>query len=530
MTHLRQPARRRTLTPGTGLLAAGALALTLPLSGCFSTDPADSAGAAGGSDDQRISLAMMQPPRSGLNPMSDDAFKLSRWNTAETLVALDDASDPVPLLATEWEQTDELTWRFTIREGVTFHDGTELTAEAAANSLRVATESTPLPRILDGVDLQVAVDGDQVVLTTGTPDPLLPNRLSSPQLSILSEAAYDGDTISPVGTGTGPFELVAVDGTSSATLDRYSDYWGTPAAAAGIDADFVPDGTARAAALRTGTANVVETVPAGQAASIDEDLLHEVPMPRTNTLYLNAESGPFADPAVRAAAREAIDRAQIIASAYEGRADEAVGLLGPALPWTLEERGGPEYHAILAERAEPAAVDGVRINLGTFTDRAELPEVAVLLEQQLEAAGFVVEQDVREYQFIESDALEGAFDAFILSRATILDSGDPVAYFGADFTCDGGFNLSQLCDEDVDAAIAKASQAPAGDGRRAAIMRAEAEILATDTAIPLLHERVIQGETGGVVDAVRDPRERTLVTAETRLEGGRTESGADADQ
>ncbi|WP_257998355.1 ABC transporter substrate-binding protein, partial [Zhihengliuella halotolerans] len=327
----------------TGALAAGVLALALPLAGCFSAESAESTGHG---QDARISLAMMQPPRSGLNPMSDDAFKLSRWATAETLVALDDASDPVPSLATEWEQTDELTWRFAIREGVTFHDGTELTAEAAANSLRVATESTPLPRILDGVDLGVDVDGDHVVLTTGSPDPLLPNRLSSPQLSILSENAYDGDTITPVGTGTGPFELISVDGTSSATLDRYDGYWGTPAAAAGIDADFVPDGTARAAALRTGTAHVVETVPAGQAASIDEELLHEVPMPRTNTLYLNSESGPFADPAVRAAAREAIDRAAIIASAYEGRADEAVGLLGPALPWTLEERGGEEYDEI----------------------------------------------------------------------------------------------------------------------------------------------------------------------------------------
>ncbi|WP_373287805.1 ABC transporter substrate-binding protein [Zhihengliuella salsuginis] len=461
---------------------------------------------------------MMQPPRSGLNPMSDDAFKLSRWATAETLVALDDTSDPVPALATEWEQTDDLTWRFTLRDGVTFHDGTELTAEAAAHSLRVATESSPLPRILDGVDMEVSVDDGQVVVTTGSPDPLLPNRLTSPQLSILSANAYDGGTISPVGTGTGPFELVSVDGTSSATLDRFDGYWGAPAAAAGIDADFVPDGTARAAALRTGTAHVVETVPAGQAASIDEELLHEVPMPRTNTLYLNAESGPFADPAVRAAAREAVDRAQIIASAYEDRADEAVGLLGPALPWTLEERGGADYDEILAGRAEPADVDGVEISLGTFTDRAELPEVAVLLEQQLEAAGFVVEQDVREYQFIESDALDGAFDAFILSRATVLDSGDPVAYFGADFTCAGSFNLSQLCDEDVDAAIDAASAAPAGEARRAAIMAAEAQILATDSAIPLLHERVIQGETGGVAGAVRDPRERTLVTNETRID------------
>ncbi|MFZ2428413.1 MAG: ABC transporter substrate-binding protein, partial [Propioniciclava sp.] len=84
---------------------------------------------------------------------------------------------------------------------------------------------------------------------------------------------------------------------------------------------------ARAAALRTGTAQVVEAIPVGQVSLIDPALVHEVPMPRTNTLYLNTESGPFADPAVRAAAAAAIQRASIVETVYEGRADVAAGLL-----------------------------------------------------------------------------------------------------------------------------------------------------------------------------------------------------------
>ena len=459
----------------------------------------------------------MQPPRSGLSPMSDDAFKLSRWSTAETLVVLDEDGAPRPGLATEWTRTDDLTWTFTIRSGVQFHDGENLTAEVAAASIQTAIDSTPIPRILDGVELTVEAKGDTVEMVTAVPDPLLPNRLSSPQLSILSPHAYDGSSIDPVGTGTGPFELMKVDGTTSATLDRFEGYWGENALAAGIDVDFVPDGTARAAALRTGEANVVEAIPAGQASSVDEKLLTEVPMPRTNTLYLNNKKGPFKDPAVRAAAREAIDRATIISGTYEGRADEAAGFLGPALPWAADLRESQEYKEIISQRAEPKKVDGVKISLGTFTDRAELPEVAVLLEQQLEGAGFVVEQDVREYQYIEGDALEGKFDSFMLSRATILDSGDPVAYFASDFTCEGGFNLPQLCDDGIDKAVDAAARAEQGDARRKLTMVAEARILASDAAIPLLHERVIQGETAGVNDAVRDPRERLLVTGSTHV-------------
>lgn len=505
--------------PRTRTIAATAVTLsaTLALAGCFASGATSSAVTA--SSGARLSLAMLQPPRSGLSPLSDDAFKLSRWSTAETLVVLDDNGDAQPALATAWEQVDDLAWRFEIRPDVTFHDGTDLTAVQVAASLTAATVASPLPRILDGVDLTVTVDGDDaVIVTTATPDPLLAQRLSSPQLAILAAAAYGADGIvNPVGTGTGAFELVAVDGTSTATLDRYDDYWGPVAVASGIDVQFVPDGTARAAALRTGTADIVEAIPVGQAAQIDADLISEVPMPRTNTLYLNTSSGPFADPAVRAAAREAIARAAIVELVYEGRADEAEGLLGPAIEWAADLRDSQEYQDALAGRADVAPVDGVRITLGTFTDRAELPEVAVQLEQQLEAVGFVVEQDVREYQYIEADALDGAFDAFILSRATVLDSGDPVAYLVSDFSCGGSFNISQLCDADVDAALETAAATPAGEARRAAILQAEALVLADDAAIPLLHERVIQGEQSGVTGAVRDPRERALITSATSV-------------
>lgn len=500
---MRNPTRHR--------LAALVAVVSLSLTGCFSEAPTGE-GSDGG---ERVSIAMLQPPRSGLSPLSDDAFKLSRWSTAETLVVLDADGKALPALATGWEKVDDLTWRFAIRDGVTFHNGHKLTAETVVNSLQHAIDATPVPRILDGVAMTVTSEGTDVVITTGSKDPLLPNRLSSPQLAILDADAYTADGVDPVGTGTGPFELVAVNGIVGATLDRYDGYWGEKAKSAGIDVSFVPDGTARAAALRTGTADVVEAIPAGQAAAIDQELITEVPMPRTNTLYLNTESGPFKDPAVRAAAREAIDRASIVASVYEGRADVAEGLLGPALPWAEGWRSDHAYTQILDSRPAAAKVDGVRITLGTFTDRAELPEVAVLIEQQLEAAGFDVQQDVREYQFIEADALDGTFDAFILSRATVLDSGDPVAYMASDFTCDGGFSISQLCSRTVDEAIAAASEEEAGERRQKDTMLAEAHVLATDAAIPLLHERVIQGEAAGMRDVARDPRERILITADT---------------
>ncbi|MFF5479419.1 ABC transporter substrate-binding protein [Streptomyces sp. NPDC012935] len=491
----------RLLLPATALAAASAL-----LTGCFAgAESAEDAGAGG----KRVRVAMMQPPRSGLSPLSDDAFKLSRWSTAETLVKLDEDGDALPALATRWQQSGR-TWTFEIRGGVTFHDGTELTAAAVADSLTRAATASPKPRILDGVDLTAkAADTDTLTVTTTTEDPLVPQRLSSPQLSVLAAKAYRGKTVDPVGAGTGPFELTKVNGTASATLDRYDAYWGDKAKAPGIDVTFVPDGTARAAALRSGEADIVEAIPVSQAAVLDPDLITEVPMPRTNTLYLNTAKGPFKDATLRAAAREAIDAEALVKGVYEGRADVADGLLGPALPWAAELRGP------VTRDAEAGAPDGEAITIGTYTDRAEMPEVAATLQQQLQKAGFRVRLDVREYTNIEADALAGRFDAFVLSRATVLDSGDPAAYLYSDFASDGTFNLSRFADKDVDAALKKASDAEVGDARRAAIVAAEAAVLAADAAVPMLHERVVQGDAAGVVDAAHDPRERELVTADT---------------
>ncbi|MEU5318253.1 ABC transporter substrate-binding protein [Streptomyces sp. NPDC021056] len=485
-------------------LFSAAVASTL-LTGCFSGASAEGEG---DGDGKRVRVAMMLPPRSALSPLSDDAFKLSRWSTAETLVKLDADGDAEPALATEWQQSGR-TWTFEIRDGVTFHDGTRLDAEAVVRSLTTAATASPKPRILDGVELTArAKDPDTVTVTTADEDPLVPQRLSSPQLSILAAKAYGGKTVNPVGAGTGPFELTEVDGTSSATLDRYDAYWGGKAKSPGIDVKFVPDGTARAAALRSGEADIVEAVPVSQAALLDEDLITEVPMPRTNTLYLNTGKGVFKDAALRAAAREAIDAESIVKGVYEGRADVAEGLLGPALPWAAELRSD-------VRRTAAAEPDGRTVTIGTFTDRAELPEVAATLQQQLQEAGFKVKLDVREYANIESDALAGAFDAFILSRATVLDSGDPAAYLYSDFASDGSFNISQLADAQVDAALKKAGGARTGEARRKAVIAAEAAVLGTDAAVPMLHERVIQGDAADVVDAAHDPRERELVTAGT---------------
>ncbi|MFF1326382.1 ABC transporter substrate-binding protein, partial [Streptomyces chartreusis] len=195
---------------------------------------------------------------------------------------------------------------------------------------------------------------------------------------------------------------------------------------------------------------------------------------------------------------------------HEGYADPGAGIYGPAVTWAAGRRTEP------VGRAEPGRPDGTRVTLATYDNRPELPEVAQVLKQQLEKAGFEVTLEVREYSRLESDALAGKFDAFVLARNTLVDTGDPVSVLASDYTCDGGYNLAQLCDKDVDRAVAKAERATDTAGRQDAAMAAEARILGTDTVVPLVHQRIITGVGTSVSGALLDPYERTLVGIGTR--------------
>ncbi|WP_035697890.1 ABC transporter substrate-binding protein, partial [Glycomyces tenuis] len=212
--------------------------------------------------------------------------------------------------------------------------------------------------------------------------------------------------------------------------------------------------------------------------------------------------------AMRAAVAAAIDPAPIVDDIYEGRADAPAGLFGPALAWAADHRA----HELPA----PAEVDGQTLTIATYSNRAELPETLTVLASQLEAAGFTVETEVRDYNDIEPDMLAGAFDAVLMSRSVVQDSGDPYTYLDSDFTSDGGFNVSQLADAAVDEAVAAIALAE-GD-RRAAALDAEAAVLATGAVVPVAHERLVVGVSERVANVASDPRELEIITAETTLE------------
>ncbi|MFC4329673.1 ABC transporter substrate-binding protein [Streptomyces andamanensis] len=493
------------------LLAA--LLLAPLLSACFASGGGE---AQGGSADtaagSRLRVALAFPPAENLSPYGADATILSRLGVTEGLTALDANGAAAPALAQSWRRQDEHTWLFTLREA-TFQDGTDVTAAAVAASLTHATRAKPAPAALSGVTVGVKAEGARTLrVSTGSSDPVLPLRLSSPSLAVLSAKAYAAKNgrVNPVGTGTGPFTLAEVEGSTSARLDRFDDYWGGRAQSAGIDARFIADGTARANALRTGQVDIAEAVPVAQAATLEAATRRETATTRTTSLLLNSAAGPFKDPKLRAAARAAVDPAALAHGVYENHADAGAGIYGPAVTWAAGKRTPP------VGRAAAGAPHGASVTLATYDNRPELPEAAQVLKQQLEKAGFKVELVVREYSRLETDALAGRFDGVVLARNTLVDTGDPVAVLASDYTCKGGYNLARLCDRAVDEAVADAEGVGENGRRQDAAMAAEARILGTDAVVPLVHQRVITGVGTSVKGVLLDPYERVLVGTGTR--------------
>ncbi|MFJ8363611.1 ABC transporter substrate-binding protein [Streptomyces sp. NPDC093984] len=504
-------------TISRGLFAA--LALTPLLAGCFVTGEAGSGGDAGGGSAGRLRVALAVPPVQALSPYSNDATVLSKLSVAEGLTALDQDGAAAPALAKSWTRKNTTTWTFELRKA-TFQDGTQVTAESVVNALDHAGAAEPKPRVLSDVTLTAkAEDAGTVTISTKAPDPVLPLRLASPALSILSPNAYGKDgTVTPVGTGTGPFEITKLTGKTNATLDRFDGYWGGKAKASGIDVTWIADGTARANALRGGDVDIAEWIPTAQAKLLAKGTRHVVPSVRTDSLVLNTRSGIFTDPALRAAAREAVDGSTLVDSVFGGYADPAQGLFGPAVSWAADKRVKVTGRAKAATAAQvKEKTEGRTLRLAAYTNRAELPEAATVLQQQLEKAGFTVEQDVREYTQMEADLLAGKYDAVILSRVTLLDTGDAVAYLASDFASDGAYNIAGLRDSAVDRAIKSAAEEGDTTKRQQKIMSAEAEVLRTDAVIPLVHERVVQGISTKVEGVLLDPRERSLIDVGTRL-------------
>jgi peptide/nickel transport system substrate-binding protein len=485
----------------------------------------DSSGGGDGSGGGHLVYAEQIAPLAAWAPETDDAHMLMRAGCLETLIRYGADGELEPALATEWSQVDPTTWEFTLREGVTFQDGTPMDADAVVGALTHVLEAKEPARALnpDVVSAAKAVDASTVQITTPAPDPLVPLRVASPNSGILAPKAYSGSQIDIQGTCTGPFTVTDEAPRQSLTLERNENYWGGDVNIASAEMRFIVDGATRTTQLQTGEAQIAKSIPAASLSTVEDDSnveVHELEVPRTTVMLLNNSRPPFDDPLVRQAIQHAVDTAALVDSVYEGTGVPAVGPFGPATEWAPE---GAEPAAFDPDEAlsllDEAGVDpeSLSIELIAYNDRPEFGDVAAVLQDQLSQIGIDVEIRAGEYASVEPDMLSGDFDAALLSRGYLVDVADPSGFLRSDYMCDGSYNIAHYCDEETDQMIDDAVATEEAEERNARYQEIAETLQSEAASVFLLHEGSVWGTRTEVENFEPHPLDYYVLTADLAM-------------
>lgn len=489
------------------------------------TGTAESTAPGGAPSDKRIAWASRETVDSAWAVETDDAFVLTLAGVGETLTRTGFDGRLEPLLATSWSRTGDLTWEFTLRDGVVFQDGTPFDANAAVASLNylLGVEAPARSFNPTAIASAEAVGSNIVRITSVAPNALVPLYVASPNTVILAARAYTADGIDPTQAGTGPFKITAQNLPQSFTLDRNDSYWGGKAALAGLEVRLVPDGATRATLLQTGEVQIASSLPIPTLPQLQADSSIEVvrgQLARTNSLYLNNQKAPLNDVRVRQAIQAAVDVDAIATQVLEGAVVPASGPFASTAAWapagaTPIKRDVERAKSLLAEAGYGEGE--LTLSLWTYPARAELPDVAVAIQDMLADAGVNVDIRVADYAAIEPDLLAGNYDMLVLSRGYLTDINDPAGYLRADYTCQGSYNLSQFCDPSVDTELEAAISNDDPEARYT-VYSALAERLQADAVdVFLYNPQELAGISSKLQNFKIHPMEHFLITPELSL-------------
>ncbi|WP_278029654.1 ABC transporter substrate-binding protein [Roseicyclus salinarum] len=273
-----------------------------------------------------ISIGMvLEPPN--LDPTGGAAAAIDEVvyaNVFEGLTRFAPDGSIVPALARSWEiSEDGLTYVFTLAEGVTFHDGTAMTAEDVVFSLdraRAEDSTNAQKPLFAGIDTVEAVDDTTVRVTLTDPDGAFLFKMAWGDAVIVAPESADTNATNPVGTG--PFRFSDWVQGDRVELVRNDDYWGEPVALEAATFRFISDPNAAFAALMSGDVDAYPNFPAPETlAQFEADPRFRVVVGSTEgetILAMNNAGEPLNDVRVREAISHAINRQDIIDGAMFG--------------------------------------------------------------------------------------------------------------------------------------------------------------------------------------------------------------------
>lgn len=433
----------------------------------------------------------------------------------DNLVKKDANGNIVPSVATRWEQVDDKTVRFYLRDDVYFHNGEKLTAEDVRFSIQRATVMPFSASIFSAFDGEAAkvVDDYTVDISTKAPFAGIFNYLASTRGAILCKSAVEsmgdeGFGRSPVGSG--PFIFDSWLTGTEIKVVRNENYWGEKPAISSITFKFISEAATRAIEIESGNADIAFDVSPSDVPRLSENTDLKVVTCNSfgfSYIIFNNQDPVLSDIRVRQALTLAIDKPSLVQAVYSGLATVADSSI-PATVFAYQSQGESEYNIEKAKQllAEAGYPDGLDVKLAA-QDTQEVKDIAEIVQSMWAEIGVNAEIIVSATPEFIAAARRG--DNQIGISAATFTTGDP-GHALADFdTRTNAFYHSD--DTEIDTYLDKGMQTYDLNERAKVYQDVQKYIAEKFYIVPVAFKPIIYATTANVESFVCNPGNSTYL-------------------
>ena len=441
-----------------------------------------------------------------------------------------------PVLATKWEQTSPTVWRFTLRKGVQFHDGTPFTADDVVFSvMRTQLEGSDMKTYTNAIKETRKIDDYTVEIESKEPAPILPSMIS--QVYIMSKKWTEANNaVNPVdrrkgienaasfkANGTGPYRVRERQPNVRTVFSRSGNYWDK------VDGNVqevvytpVANDATRVAALLSGQVDVIDPVPVQDIDRVNNTgSTRVVSGPELRAIFMGMDQkrdellnssvkgkNPFKDKRVRQAFYQAIDIDGIKKTVMRGASNPSALMVGPGINGFQPDAKRLPYDVEAAKKlmAEAGYASGFEVSMNCPNDRyvndgricqavaANLSRINVKINLQAETKGTyfpkILRRDTSFYMLGWTPSTYDAHNALNALMACVDDKGA------------GQFNLGAYCNPKVDE-LTKKIQAETDKAKRNAMIKEAFDLHSADVGHLPLHQQALAWGVGKNVKLVQ---------------------------
>lgn len=402
-------------------ISVGALA-ALGLTAC------SGGGGGGDSEGQVLTFGLSADPAQPITGMSQGtAVNNLLAMVHRGLTVFNAAGEVEPSLAQTIDTPDDVTYVFTLHEGLKFSDGSTLTAENVKNTLdyyRDSANGTPLAAPLEDIE-SIETEGESVVtVRLAQPNTAFLQYLALPYAGVVPDASLNSETANWVGAG--PFEMTNLDQGIGLTMEKNEEYFAADEVALdSIAVEFYADGEARTNALLSGDVDLIDYVTWENFERVEQSgFVVDGASGPFQFVQFNVTDGPFADPKVRQAVAYALNRDNSVLAAFQSEGDPLAGLSidenDPAYDENLENLWDYDPERAKELLAEAGYPDGFSATLLSTSQYTFLQDNALSVQEDLRAIGIDITLDAPDWSTRVSKGNEGDYDLAVSGDSGIV--------------------------------------------------------------------------------------------------------------